>query len=67
MNPRIMIGASLMLVSSLSFAADPAPTATLDKPAPNFVATGIDGKEFKLSEKTATGKNIVLMFSRAHW
>ncbi len=37
------------------------------KPAPDFTATGIDGKPFKLSEVTASGKNVALMFSRAHW
>ena len=37
------------------------------KPAPDFTVTGVDGKKFKLSEKIAKGKNVALMFSRAHW
>ncbi|MCA9127398.1 MAG: hypothetical protein KDB22_09940 [Planctomycetales bacterium] len=37
------------------------------KLAPDFVVTGIDGKDFKLSSKLGKDKNIVLMFSRASW
>ena len=37
------------------------------KTAPDFVMTGIDGKEFKLSDRTGKEKHIVLMFSRASW
>ena len=40
---------------------------TVGKQAPDFTVTGIDGKTFKLSDKTKTGKNVALMFSRAHW
>ena len=35
--------------------------------APDIILTGIDGKEFKLSDVTGSGKNVALMFSRAHW
>lgn len=35
--------------------------------APDFTMTGIDGKEFKLSERIKNEKRIVLMFSRAGW
>jgi len=48
-------------------AADDEP-AVVGKPAPDFTATGIDGKEFKLSDKLSGGdRNIVLIFSRANW
>jgi hypothetical protein len=35
--------------------------------APDITLTGIDGKEFQLSDVTKSGKNVALMFSRAHW
>ena len=37
------------------------------KAAPDFTMTGVDGKDFKLSDVTSSGKNVALMFSRAHW
>ena len=38
------------------------------KPAPDFVATDIDGKKVKLSKYRDGGKkNIALIFSRASW
>ncbi len=50
------------------FLAQLANTVTIGKPAPDFVVTGIDGKQFKLSEKLSRNeKNIVLLFSRGHW
>lgn len=50
------------------FIAQMANTVTVGKRAPDFVATGIDGKQFKLSEKLdGDDKNIVLLFSRGHW
>lgn len=42
-------------------------TAEVGKSAPDFVATGIDGKEFKLSSKISKDKNIIVAFSRASW
>lgn len=38
----------------------------LNQTAPDFAMTGIDGKEFKLSDRLGK-KNVVLMFSRARW
>ncbi|RMF40226.1 MAG: hypothetical protein D6753_12115 [Planctomycetota bacterium] len=35
--------------------------------APDFSVTGIDGKQFSLSDKLKSGKHLVLIFSRAHW
>ncbi len=35
--------------------------------APDFTMTGIDGNDLKLSDLTAQGQNVVLMFDRAHW
>lgn len=47
--------------------AQNAERAEVGKLAPDFVMTGIDGKDFKLSDKTGKHKHIVLIFSRAHW
>ena len=48
--------------------ADPGQnTVEVGKAAPDITMTGIDGKDFKLSEITGSGKNVALMFSRAHW
>jgi hypothetical protein len=65
MKRSILSCSCLLLLGAVCF-ADDAPPA-IGKPAPDFTVTGIDGKQFKLSEKTASGKNIVLMFDRAHW
>ena len=48
-------------------AADEAVKVAVGKPAPDITMTGIDGKPFKLSDVTASGKNVVLLFDRAHW
>jgi hypothetical protein len=37
------------------------------KTAPDITVTGIDGKTLTLSQVTERGKNVALMFSRAHW
>ena len=36
-------------------------------PAADIVLIGIDSKPFRLSEVIGRGKNVVLIFSRAHW
>ena len=65
---RILMGCGcLLLLGAVCFADDAADAVAVGKPAPDFTVTGIDGKQFKLSDKTATGKNVALMFSRAHW
>ena len=66
MNRCTLSFSCLLLLSAVCLAQDSA-EATVGKPAPDFTATGIDGKDFKLSDKISSGKNIVLMFSRAHW
>ncbi|MFN3191879.1 MAG: hypothetical protein ACE361_15315 [Aureliella sp.] len=47
--------------------SDEAPKVEVGKKAPDFTMTNIEEKSFKLSERLGKGKNIVLMFSRAHW
>ena len=67
MLKRLMItGCCLLLAVAVSNAAD-SQTVEVGSPAPDFTVTGIDGKEFKLSEVTGSGKHVALMFSRAHW
>ena len=59
---------ALLASASLCMAADEAEIKVeVGKPAPDFVMTGIDGKEFKLSDKLGKENNVVLMFSRANW
>ncbi len=73
MRLHLLIGTCWLLIGGLGLAsgglglASGDDTVTVGKQAPDFVATGIDGKQFKLSEKIAAGKNISLLFSRAHW
>ena len=66
MNRALVVACSVALAGVCS--AQEAPVEVkVGKQAPDFTATGIDGKEFKLSQKLASGKHVVLMFSRAHW
>ena len=60
---------SLLMLAcwSASFGQEPVSDAKVGRPAPDFVMTGIDGQDAKLSQLTARGKNVVLMFSRANW
>lgn len=63
----LMILSCLLMLSAVC-KADEAPAAiTVGTPAPDISLTGIDGKKFKLSEVTGSGKHVALMFSRAHW
>ena len=65
---RILMGCGcLLLLGAVCLADGAADEVAVGKPAPDFTVTGIDGKQFKLSDKTASGKNVALMFSRAHW
>ena len=63
----LTIGSCLLVLGNVGLADEAVKEAAIGKPAPDFSATGIDGKQFTLGEKTASGKNVVLMFSRAHW
>ncbi|APZ90723.1 peroxiredoxin family protein [Fuerstiella marisgermanici] len=63
----LLIAATVAIACPFSF-ADEASKVEISSPAPDFTATGIDGKAFKLSDKLKSGKkNVVLIFSRAHW
>ena len=65
---RFTTVAVCMAVLNSFAAADEVATIEVGKSAPDFVATGIDGKTFKLSDKLKTGdRNIALIFSRANW
>jgi peroxiredoxin len=61
------MAAGVMLMTAGVYAQDAANNVAVGQPAPDFTVTGIDGKSFKLSDKTKAGKNVALMFSRAHW
>ena len=61
----LLAGASFCF-GSVAFAQTDA-KVEVGKKAPDFTATGIDGKKFKLSERMGKDKNIVLLFSRANW
>lgn len=57
----------VMLLGTFAGADEKVATVTVGKTAPDITMTGIDGKELKLSDVTGRGKNVALMFSRAHW
>ncbi len=63
---RLLMAASVMLTAG-AYAQDPTNNVAVGQAAPDFTVTGIDGNRFKLSDKTKAGKNVALMFSRAHW
>ena len=64
---RTLVACMLLAMTSAVFAED-GKQATVGQAAPDFTATGIDGIEFKLSDKLKAGdRNIVLLFSRASW
>ena len=66
MNRNTYLAIAFLASTPIGFAQN-ADKAEVGKLAPDFVMTGIDGKDFKLSDKTGKGKQIVLMFSRANW
>ena len=62
-----LLAGLLFSTSAVAWGEDGAAEVVAGQPAPDFAMTGIDGEEVRLSELTAEGKNVVLMFSRAHW
>jgi hypothetical protein len=67
MKRLLQIGCCVLLLSAVCVAEDAKTAVVVGEPAPDMTLTGIDGKPFKLSSITASGKNVALMFSRAHW
>ncbi len=67
MRNFFLAGGCMFLLTAVCAAEEDAVTVAVGKPAPDITVTGIDGKPFKLSEVTSSGKNVALMFSRAHW
>lgn len=67
MRGYFLFAGLLLSTSAVAWGQDGAAEVVAGQPAPDFAMTGIDGKEIRLSELTSEGKNVVLMFSRAHW
>jgi hypothetical protein len=66
MKKLVMAGCCLFLATSLLSAEERGEVAVGAK-APDFTVIGIDGMPLRLSELTAKGKRVVLLFDRAHW
>ena len=64
---RFLSVAAVMFLTVAADAQEATDKVAVGKTAPDFAVTGIDGKIFKLSEKTKEGKNVALIFSRANW
>ena len=65
---RLLSLAGVLLLSTASIGtAEDAAKVEIGEQAPDFVMTGIDGQDFKLSERFGKDKHVVLMFSRAFW
>lgn len=67
MKPIYTLAIGLVLCVMSAAADEPAKVVAVGKPAPDITMTGVDGKEFKLSDVAKRGKNTALMFSRANW
>lgn len=62
---KFFVAMCIFGLSATTMAED---VAEINKKAPDFTATGVDGKTFKLSEKIGKDdKHVVLLFSRANW
>lgn len=68
MNRLFLAAGCSLLIGSIVIADDAATKAVkIGEPAPDITLTGADGKDFQLSDVTGSGKNVALIFSRAHW
>lgn len=64
---RSVLAWTLLMLGPVVF-ADDAEEVMVGQAAPDFTVTGIDGKQFSLSDKLKAGdRHIVLLFSRASW
>ena len=66
MKNLVMAGCCVFLATSFLSAQERAEVSVGAK-APDFTVIGIDGMPLRLSELTAKGKRVVLLFDRAHW
>jgi hypothetical protein len=66
MKNLVMAGCCLFLATSL-LSAQELGEVSVGAKAPDFTVIGIDGMPLRLSELTAKGKRVVLLFDRAHW
>ena len=64
---RSLLTGGLLLMATAGCAQDAGSPVTVGKRAPDFTVTGIDGESFRLSDRIKAGKNVALMFDRAHW
>ena len=64
---RLLLPLSLCAFSILHAKAQDAANLSVGQRAPDFRVTDSNGKSLELSARTKAGKNVVLMFSRAHW
>jgi hypothetical protein len=67
MKRSLQIICCVLLLGSVAIAEEATAVLKVGMRAPDIALTGIDGKSFKLSDITASGKNVALMFDRAHW
>lgn len=69
MRSVLAVAGCLLMMATVSSAQESSKNSkvAVGKPAPDFAVTGIDGTTMKLSDLTDKGKNVVLLFDRAHW
>jgi hypothetical protein len=67
MKRSLQIICCFLFLGSMAAAQEAPATLKVGMRAPEITLTGIDGESFKLSDIVAQGKNVALMFDRAHW